>query len=478
MPISRLASPFAVSQPANQEIGVPARQPASAKRRTRCSIKRNFKTGKSDSKQNDFLRKQDRDRALSRRTPVPPVSVLQDSTVAATAGSSSLSDKAQTVAVICGCIVAFAYSANYTNHAPLASALMREFGFNNALAGFLTTGIFLTHAGMQIPGGYLVDRFGSRRMLLIALLWVAAGNFLMAAAGAYWQLLFCKIFTGMGTGVCFVGGARYIHEGCRGPRLNVAQGFFGGSIQLGAGFVIFAVPQIYKLAGWRATFLVCAGMVLVAAVIWIAKSPRVEFPPSAPGKFHLMLLAPQLWLLGLFQMATFGISVVVGSWVVVLLTKTMRVPVTKAGMIGSLVLLLGIVSRPLGGWLRQHMGIRPLFAGSLLMVSLGCFLFLPSAISLATALAAVILVGIGIGLPYAAMFSRAGKLFPGRAAAAMGLVNMLGIIMILGGAPLVGHLADLTGSFKTSFAVLGGFTLATCALVPLLDREDPEPLAH
>ena len=142
---------------------------------------------------------------------------------------------------------------------------MREFGFNNALAGFLTTGIFLTHAGMQIPGGYLVDRIGSRRMVLIALLWVAVGNFLMAAAGAYWQLLFCKIFTGMGTGVCFVGGARYIHEGCAGPRLNVAQGFFGGSIQLGAGFVIFAVPQLYKLAGWRATFLISAGMVLVAA---------------------------------------------------------------------------------------------------------------------------------------------------------------------------------------------------------------------
>ena len=108
----------------------------------------------------------------------------------------------------------------------------------------------------------------------------------MAAAGAYWQLLFCKIFTGMGTGVCFVGGARYIHEGCAGPRLNVAQGFFGGSIQLGAGFVIFAVPQIFKLAGWRATFLVSAGMVLIAAVIWIAKSPLVEFPPSPPGKFH------------------------------------------------------------------------------------------------------------------------------------------------------------------------------------------------
>jgi len=405
----------------------------------------------------------------------PPVSASQSTINTGTLKTSPLSESAQRVAVVCGCIVAFAYSANYTNHAPLASALMREFGFNNALAGFLTTGIFLTHAGMQIPGGYLVDRFGSRRMVLIALLWVAVGNFLMAAAGAYWQLLFCKIFTGMGTGVCFVGGARYIHEGCAGPRLNVAQGFFGGSIQLGAGFVIFAVPQLYKLAGWRATFLISAGMVLVAAVIWITRAPHVEFPPSPPGKFLTMLSAPQLWLLGLFQMATFGMSVVVGSWVVVLLVKVMKVPVTRAGMIGSLVLLLGIVSRPLGGALRRYIGIRPLFAWSLIMTSLGCFLLLPASISLITALTAVVLIGIGVGIPYAAMFSRAGALFPGRAAAAMGFVNMLGILMILGGAPLVGHLADLTGSFKTSFAVLGGFTLATCALVPLIDREDPTP---
>jgi MFS family permease len=111
------------------------------------------------------------------------------------------------------------------------------------------------------------------------------------------------------------------------------------------------------------------------------------------------------------------------------------------------------------------------------MIALGCFLFLTSSVSLASALTAVVLIGIGIGLPYAAMFSRAGALFPGRAAAAMGFVNMLGIIMILGGAPLVGHLTDLTGSFKTSFAALGGFSLVTCAVVPLIDREDPAPRA-
>src|SRR6202022_5043232 len=160
---------------------------------------------------------------------------------------------------------------------------------------------------------------------------------------------------------------------------------------------------------------------------------------AVPGRFTEMLLAPQLWLLGLMQMATFSISLVVGSWVVVMLTRVLHVPATRAGLIGSLVLLLGIVSRPLGGALRRHIGIRPLFVGSLVMIAVGCFVFVFPSISFGPALIAVILIGIGCGLPYAAMFSRAGALFPGRAGGAVGLVNMVGIVMILAGAPLVGH---------------------------------------
>lgn len=398
---------------------------------------------------------------------------VRNSAAVGMAAPAALSEKSRRAAVLCGCIVAFAYSANYTNHAPLALPLMREFGFNQALAGFLTTGIFATHAAMQIPGGHLVDRLGAKRVLFCALAWVTLGNLGMAFAGAYWQLLACKIFTGLGTGVCFVGGARYVHAAAKGPRLNFAQGLFGGSVQLGAGFVILAVPRLYLLAGWRATFLVSAGMALTAAIIWLAAAPNVSSGTAPPGRFGEMLLAPQLWLLGLVQMASFGLSLVVGSWVVVMLVRVLKVPATQAGLIGSLVLLLGIVSRPLGGILRRHIGIRPLFIGSLVMIALGCFAFVSSSISLGIALAAVVLIGMGVGLPYAAMFSRAGALFPGRAGAAMGLVNMLGILMILGGAPLVGHLADLSGTFRASFVVLGGFALAVCAAVPFIARNEP-----
>jgi MFS family permease len=120
--------------------------------------------------------------------------------------------------LICACLVGFAFSANYTNHAPLIPALTGTFGFSLALAGLLTTGIFLTHAGMQIPGGHLADRLGARRVITFALAGVCVGNFAIALAGAYWQLLFWKIFVGVGTGTCFVAGARYVSAAYPGKR--------------------------------------------------------------------------------------------------------------------------------------------------------------------------------------------------------------------------------------------------------------------
>ena len=50
---------------------------------------------------------------------------------------------------------------------------------------------------------------------------------------------------------------------------------------------------------------------------------------------------------------------------------TLQVPAAKAGLIGSFVLLLGIVMRPLGGVLLQHIGMRALLGASFLASSSG-----------------------------------------------------------------------------------------------------------
>src|SRR5947209_2426476 len=266
--------------------------------------------------------------------------------------------KSHRAGLACACATGFAFSANYTNHAPMAATLASEFHFSMALAGLLTTGVFLTHGAMQIPGGHLADRVGSTRVAVASLAIVSLGNFAIAFATAYWQLLFCKIFIGIGTGASFMAGARFIISAFAGPRLAFAQGFYGGSIALGAGFVIFAVPRLMAAVGWRGAFFSTAAIACAAAIAWTLADP---LPPKAThpaGSFGGLLSNAQLWFLGVLQMASFGLAIVVSAWVTTYLRVALGIPLTRAGLIGSVILLLGIVMRPLGGMLVPLLGVR------------------------------------------------------------------------------------------------------------------------
>jgi nitrate/nitrite transporter NarK len=372
-------------------------------------------------------------------------------------------EKVRNLDLICACVVGFAFSANYTNHAPLVPALTQAFGFSLALAGFLTTGIFLTHAAMQIPGGHMADRLGARRVVTVALAQVCLGNFGIAFASGYWQLLLWKIFVGLGTGSCFVAGARYVSAAYPGSRAHVAQGYYGGSILLGSGFVIFAVPRFAAAFGWQGGFLATAAVATAAWVLWVAVAPASGRQHHPPGSFGGMIANPQLWLLGLVQMASFGLVLVVSAWITTFLRRGLQIDAVRAGMIGSIALMLGIVMRPLGGVLMRRMGVRPLLRLSLVFSAAGCFLLAPAGNSVVWTALAIVFIGVGCGCPYAALFTRAAALYPGRAGAAMGLVNMLGIVMILAAPPLIGRLVDWSGSFQSSFLALGGFSVLALA---------------
>jgi nitrate/nitrite transporter NarK len=370
-------------------------------------------------------------------------------------------------ALVSGCAAGFAFSANYTNHAPMVSVLRADFAFDQASAGLLTTAIFLTHAIMMVPGGRLADRFGAGRVIAAALAWIAIANFALAVSGTYWQLLFWKAFAGIGTGACFAAGARYIVVRFEGRERHLAQGMFGGSIVLGSGFVLLAVPQLLDAFGWRGAFVGCAFVAAAVWIWWMTAAPHYHGAPRPVPGLREVAGHGELWLLGVIQMASFGLVIVVGSWITTLLKTSFQMPLKTAGLIGSTVLLLGIVSRPLGGWLAQRVRMRPLLLGSMLSIAAACAA-LAWGRSMGLTWAAIVVMGMGCGLPYAAVFNRAAALVPGGAGSAMGLVNMVGIVMILAGSPAVGYLADRTGQFTASFWTLGGFSLLAAAVASVI----------
>jgi len=239
---------------------------------------------------------------------------------------------------------------------------------------------------------------------------------------------------------------------------------------LGSGFVIFAIPQLSGAFGWRGAFLGSTAVAIGAATLWMAAAPRPQHTAKHAGSLAEVARNSELWRLGVLQMASFGLVIVVGTWITTLLKNDFRMPIQRAGLLGSLVLLLGIVTRPLGGWLAHRMPVATLLRSALVLNAAAC-----AALAwgqwIGLTFLAIVALGAGCGLPYAGIFGRAAALFPGRAGAAMGLVNMVGILMILLGAPAVGYLADWTGQFRTSFLALGGFSLvALLATTPSYSR--------
>jgi NNP family nitrate/nitrite transporter-like MFS transporter len=302
---------------------------------------------------------------------------------------------------------------------------------------------------------------------------VCIGNFGISFSDSYNQLLLWKFFVGFGTGVSFVSGARYIYQSIPLEKLFIYQGYFGASIVLGSGFVIFAVPQIATIfESWSIAFISTAVVASVALLIVLVFAPKPFAKQHPHSSLLTMLSNGQLYLLGLVQMASFGLVIVIGSWITEVLKENFQFENKLViPFIASLVLLLGIFTRIWGGKLVSQIGVRKLLIISLLLNAIGCFILAFCSPYLYIDIVAIVLLGIGCGLPYAGLFNRAAALFPGRAGAAMGLVNMLGIIFILAAAPLVGKITDWTGNFSSAFISLGIFVLIVCAISIKINNE-------
>ena len=84
--------------------------------------------------------------------------------------------------------------------------------------------------------------------------------------------------------------------------------------------------------------------------------PEPLLPSGQGAAARVPLLRDRrLYRLCVLYMASFGVAVVLGNWVVTLLERAGGYSNATAGLVGSLILGAGIVSRPLGGWVaRRH----------------------------------------------------------------------------------------------------------------------------
>jgi MFS family permease len=361
---------------------------------------------------------------------------------------------------------------------PLAS---RDLGFSAAQAGGYMTAFYIGYVMTQLPGGYLTDRFGYRRVLLISFLVMGTFTAAMGLVENYAVGFLLRILAGMGSGAVFSAGVRAIFDWFRQNSRATAMGFFMTASSLGVTVVNLFVPSVAHRFGWHTAFYTAGLFPLIG--FWLALFLLKERTPKAEGNrvrrpflqdLKRLLSNRNFLLLGLagfFAMwATWGTA----TWANSYLNQGLHLSLVEAGYVMSLFGIASILCKPLIGILSDWIGGRH---KALLILLLG--LFGPILIAFGTNQSApliyplAILLGIASYIYSPIMNTAVGESVDRElVGTATGLVNTIWQLGSLVSPVVVGTVIDATRNFFFGFLTLAaGPVLGTITL--LFFKEKP-----
>ncbi|MFD0051496.1 MFS transporter [Actinomycetes bacterium NPDC127524] len=225
-----------------------------------------------------------------------------------------------------------------------------------ASLGVVLSSFFAGYALMQIPGGVLADKYGSKRVMILSLI---AWSLFTAFTGFAWSLvslLVIRFFFGVGESGFPAASSKAIAEYFPKAERAKAQSTMLSSNAFGAAIApLFAAPMMVWL-GWRNMFFVIAlvGLVLVAVYGIVLKKPlkqkeEEKHVETKQISMKDLLRTPIMWKL---VIAWFGLDVVIwgfASWLPSYLLKVRELDLLHAGFVASLPFFAGGISMVLGG---------------------------------------------------------------------------------------------------------------------------------
>jgi NNP family nitrate/nitrite transporter-like MFS transporter len=358
----------------------------------------------------------------------------------------------------------------------LAVPLRTEFTWLTAIA-------ILSGSLFRLPFGVWTDKVGGKVMMTGILALTAIPCYLMSHVTTFEGAMVCAGLYGL-AGNSFSVGIAWNAAWFPRERQGAALGTFGAG-NVGASVtklfgpqLMLAIPAVGYFGGlipggWRAIPVFYSALLVGAALLVWFFSPGEDKKPGH-GRPLAELLVPlkdvRVWRFGLYYVLVFGAYVALSLWLPNYYTTVYELSLPKAALLTAFFIFPASLLRPLGGYLSDKFGARPVtytvFIGMLITSAL---LSLRSAqLPLPAFFCLTLLLGVGMGVGKASVYKFVPDYYPKDVGLVGGLVGTLGG---LGGFVLplsFGYIESVTGRPESCFYALSVLSVVCLAWLHLV----------
>ncbi|QBH98151.1 MFS transporter [Limnobaculum zhutongyuii] len=366
----------------------------------------------------------------------------------------------------------------------------RDLGLDTTQQGLIISAFFIGYASFQIPGGFLADKFGARKIMAIGIAWWSVFTSLTGMVFTLPLMLAVRFLFGIGEG-CFPAASwkmisTYFPSKERG-RATAIQSTVN---TLGPALAVVVAAGIIGAFGWHMVFIVLGlpGLFIAAGIYFFTRDNPKDHPSitkedlaeleadgtaaditSAPVPFKEVLKMPVLWQMAaiwfLFDITFWGFS----TWLPSYLITVREFSLAKTGVMAAIPFLFGAGGTLLGGYFSDKFKPQRKMLYVLTAIIAAGFLYMT--FTVASADMAVVYQCISALFMFFAMAMFWGILMDtipnkimGRAS---GIVNFGGQMAGVVSAPIMGWLIHTSGGSYNSAFIFMIIALIASALVTL-----------
>lgn len=181
---------------------------------------------------------------------------------------------------------------NYIDRASLSIAapeMIRELGLTRTQIGLLGTVFAWTYAVMQLPAGWIIDRFGAKRAYAAAMIWWSVATFMTGVVGSLSALLVMRALLAVGEAPCWPTSAKITAAWFPTRERGFATGIWDSSSKWGPALAPAVLVALMVAFGWRALFHIAGVVGIVFAIVFILfyRNPAQSRRLSAPERAYI-----------------------------------------------------------------------------------------------------------------------------------------------------------------------------------------------